>query len=121
MKHKLMCILWQAVGAMTPQRLVTSSIRRNTPACLDSKIHHNNLLNNILAKIQANHAGADDALMLDVHGFVSETNATNFFVVRKGVLITPHADACLPVLSHTAWSVWGVARSVQGVRCGFRV
>ena len=89
----------QAVGAMTPQRLVTSSIRRNTPACLDSKIHHNNLLNNILAKIQANHAGADDALMLDVHGFVSETNATNFFVVRKGVLITPHADACLPVSS----------------------
>jgi len=84
------------VGAMTPQRLVTSSIRRNTPSCLDSKIHHNNLLNNILAKIQANHAGADDALMLDVNGFVSETNATNFFIVRDGVLITPHADACLP-------------------------
>ena len=80
-------------------RLVTSAIRRNNPAFLDSKIHHNNLLNNILAKIQANHAGADDALMLDVHGFVSETNATNFFVVRKGVLITPHADACLPVSS----------------------
>jgi len=84
------------VGAMMPQRLISSSIRRNTPACLDSKIHHTNLLNNILAKIQANSAGVDDALMLDVHGFVSETNATNFFIVRKGVLITPHADACLP-------------------------
>jgi len=84
------------VGAMTPQRLISSSIRRNTPSCLDSKIHHNNLLNNILAKIQANNAGVDDALMLDVHGFVSETNATNFFIVRNGVLITPHADACLP-------------------------
>ena len=84
------------VGTMTPQRLITSSIRRNTPSCLDSKIHHNNLLNNILAKIQANHAGVDDALMLDLNGFVSETNACNFFIVRKGRLITPHADACLP-------------------------
>lgn len=76
--------------------LVTSSIRRNTPLHLDSKIHHNNLLNNILAKIEANLAGADDALMLDPHGFVSETNATNVFMVRNGELFTPHADACLP-------------------------
>lgn len=76
--------------------LVTSSIRRNAPQHLDSKIHHNNLLNNILAKIEANFAGADDALMLDVHGFVSETNATNVFMVRNGVLYTPYADACLP-------------------------
>ena len=77
-------------------RLITSAIRRNTPQCLDSKIHHNNLINNILAKIQANLAGVDDALMLDVNGFVSETNATNVFLVRQGVLLTPHADACLP-------------------------
>jgi len=76
--------------------LVTSSIRRNAPQHLDSKIHHNNLLNNILAKIEANFAGAGDALMLDVHGFVSETNATNVFMVRDGRLYTPHADACLP-------------------------
>jgi hypothetical protein len=86
----------KVVGGLSPQTLITSSIRRNTPACLDSKIHHCNLLNNILAKIQANMARADDALMLDVHGFVSETNATNFFIVKRGVLITPHADACLP-------------------------
>ncbi len=77
-------------------RLITSAVRRNTPACLDSKIHHNNLLNNILAKIQANLAGVDDALMLDVNGFLSETNATNVFLVRAGALLTPHADACLP-------------------------
>lgn len=76
--------------------LVTASVRRNSPQCLDSKIHHNNLLNNILAKIEANAAGADDALMLDVEGYVAETNATNVFLVRRGVLVTPTADHCLP-------------------------
>lgn len=77
-------------------RLITSTQRRNGPQFLDSKIHHNNLLNNILAKIQANVAGVDDAIMLDDHGFVSETNATNLFIVKKDVVLTPHADACLP-------------------------
>ncbi|MFK7957190.1 MAG: aminotransferase class IV [Lysobacterales bacterium] len=76
--------------------LITSAVRRNTSQCLDSKIHHNNLLNNILAKIQANVAGVDDALMLDVAGFISETNATNVFVVHGGQLLTPHADSCVP-------------------------
>lgn len=77
-------------------RLITSSGRRNSPQTLDSKIHHNNLLNNILAKIEANVAGVDDALMLDLYGYVSETNATNIFLVRRGVLLTSHADSCLP-------------------------
>jgi branched-chain amino acid aminotransferase len=77
-------------------RLVTSSWRRNPPQCLDSKIHHNNLLNNILAKIEANAAGADDAIMLDVEGFVAETNATNLFLAKRGALATPAADHCLP-------------------------
>ena len=77
-------------------RVVTSSIRRNTPSCLDSKIHHNNLLNNILAAIEANVANVDSAVMLDMHGFVSETNDTNIFLVRNGTLFTPFADACLP-------------------------
>ena len=77
-------------------RLVTSSVRRNPPQCLDSKIHHNNLLNNILAKIEADAAGVDDAVMLDVEGYVAETNATNLFLVRGGVLATPTADHCLP-------------------------
>ncbi len=76
--------------------LISSTIRRNTPQCLDSKIHHNNLLNNIMAKIEANLAGVDDAVMLDIDGFVAETNATNIFIVKKGVLKTPYADACLP-------------------------
>ncbi len=77
-------------------RLITSSTRRNTPQCLDSKIHHNNLINNILAKIEANHAGVDDALMLDIQGFVSETNATNVFLISGDSVLTPHADSCLP-------------------------
>ena len=77
-------------------RLITSAIRRNNPQFLDSKIHHNNLINNILAKIQAEQAGVDDAIMLDMAGFVSETNATNIFIVKRGTLLTPHADSCLP-------------------------
>lgn len=77
-------------------RLVTSGIRRNPPHCVDSKIHHNNLINNILAKIEANVAGVDDALMLDVEGYVAETNATNIFLVTQGVVATPLPDHCLP-------------------------
>jgi branched-chain amino acid aminotransferase len=76
--------------------IVTSTIRRNSPNHVDSKIHHNNLINNILAKIQANVAGADAALMLDDYGFLSELNGTNIFHVKHGTLYTPHADACLP-------------------------
>ena len=77
-------------------KLITSSIRRNSVQNLDSKIHHNNLINNILAKIEANYSGADDAVMLDNFGFVSETNATNIFMVKKNLLFTPNADSCLP-------------------------
>ena len=76
--------------------LVTSNIRRNSPLCMDSKIHHANLINNILAKIEANHAGADDAVMLDLNGFVAETNATNIFMIKNGIVITPYPKACLP-------------------------
>ncbi len=77
-------------------RLVTAAIRRNSPQCLDSAIHHNNLLNNILAKLEADAAGVDDAVMLDLRGFVAETNATNIFLVEHGELATPIADSCLP-------------------------
>lgn len=77
-------------------KLITSSIRRNNPQYLDSKIHHNNLLNNILAKIEANYAGVDGSVMLDMNGFLSETNSTNIFIVRNGKLLTPFADSCLP-------------------------
>lgn len=76
--------------------VITSSIRRNSPNNLDSKIHHNNLINNILAKIESNVAGADAALMLDNYGFAAELNGTNIFMTLKNVLYTPHATACLP-------------------------
>jgi branched-chain amino acid aminotransferase len=74
--------------------LITSTIRRFPPDCLDPKIHHCNLLQSILAKIQANVAGADDALMLDLRGFVAETNATHVFVVERGTVLTSHESAC---------------------------
>ena len=76
--------------------LITSSVRRNGPLTLDSKIHHNNLLNNILAKIEANHAGADAGLMLDRDGYVAEANGVNVFCIRGGEVLTPWADFCLP-------------------------
>jgi branched-chain amino acid aminotransferase len=77
-------------------KLIASAIRRNPAQCVDSKIHHNNLINNILAKIQANLSGVDDAIMLDLNGFVSETNATNIFMVRQQQVFTPLPDSCLP-------------------------
>jgi branched-chain amino acid aminotransferase group I len=77
-------------------KLVTSSVRRNSPMSVDSKIHHNNLINNILAKIEANNAGADAGLMLDKDGYVSEANGVNVFAIRRNVVYTPHADYCLP-------------------------
>ena len=74
--------------------LVTASVRRPSPDVLDPKIHSNNLLNSILAKIEANVAGADDALMLDGRGFLAETNATHLFLAAGGVLCTPTTAAC---------------------------
>lgn len=74
--------------------LITSSVRRTRPDSLDPKIHHNNLLTSILAKVEANVAGADDALMLDDNGFVAETNATHVFHVKDGVARTSTTRAC---------------------------
>jgi len=74
--------------------LITSKMRRPPPEVLDPQIHHANLLNSILAKIEANNAGADDALMLDLSGHVAETNATHVFVVRKGEVATSRVVAC---------------------------
>ncbi len=82
------------VYAKTGLTLITSKIRRPPPEILDPRIHHANLLNSILAKIEANNAAADDALMLDHNGFVAETNATNVFIVRKGDLATSRVVAC---------------------------
>ena len=74
--------------------LVTSSVRRHRADSLDPKIHHNNLLTSILAKIEANVAGADDALMLDDAGFIAETNATHVFHVSDGAVRTATTRAC---------------------------
>ena len=82
------------VYAKTGLSLITSKIRRPPPDVLDARIHHANLLNSILAKIEANNAGADDALMLDTRGFVAETNATHVFIVRNGELATSRVVAC---------------------------
>ena len=75
-------------------RLITSGIRRIPPDCVDQNIHSCNLINSILAKIQANAAGVDDALMLDLAGAVAETNATHVFVVHDGRVLTPRTTSC---------------------------
>ncbi|MFL6520520.1 MAG: aminotransferase class IV [Chthoniobacterales bacterium] len=82
------------VYAKTGLTLITSKMRRPPPEILDPRIHHANLLNSILAKIEANSAGADDALMLDTRGFVAETNATHVFIVRDNTVSTPRVLAC---------------------------
>src|SRR3954471_7311287 len=82
------------VYAKTGLTLIASKMRRPPPEVLDPRIHHANLLNSILAKIEANNAGADDALMLDVHGMIAETNATHIFIVRNGELATSRVIAC---------------------------
>src|SRR5438128_8540637 len=75
-------------------KLITATVRRPPPDVLDARIHHANLLNSILAKIEENNARADDALMLDTRGFIAETNATHVFIVRKGDLATSRVVAC---------------------------
>lgn len=82
------------VYAKTGLTLITSKMRRPPPEVLDPRIHHANLLNSILAKIDANNAGADDALMLDLSGHVAETNATHVFIVRNGEVATSRVVAC---------------------------
>ena len=77
-------------------RLITSSVRRHAPDSLDPKIHHNNLLTSILAKIEANVAGADDAVMLDSRGFIAETNATHLFMVLPADDLGPGGRASAP-------------------------
>ena len=83
-------------------KVLSTSQRRNGPQFLDSKIHHNNLLNNIIAKIQANIAGKDAGLMLDERGFVAELNGSNVFMVKDGKVYTPFAHACLPGITRNS-------------------
>lgn len=83
-------------------KVISTSQRRNSPQFLDSKIHHNNLLNNIIAKIQANVAGKDAGLMLDERGFVAELNGSNLFMIKDRKVFTPFAHACLPGITRNS-------------------
>src|SRR3954462_5360855 len=94
--------------------LVTSSVRRFPPDCLDPKIHHNNLIQSILAKLEANRAGADDAVMLDRDGFVAETNATHLFLASRGSIATPTTKACPEGITRA--TVLGLCRH-NGIAC----
>jgi branched-chain amino acid aminotransferase len=102
------------VYAKTGLSLITSKIRRPPPDVLDPRIHHANLLNSILAKIEANNAGADDALLLDMRGFVAETNATHVFIVRNSDVATSHVVACPEGITRaTVLEICGVEK----IRC----
>lgn len=75
--------------------LITSDFRRIPPQCLSPNIKSMNYLNNILAKVEANEHNADDALMLDIEGHASEASASNLFIVKDKILITPPTTSTL--------------------------
>jgi branched-chain amino acid aminotransferase len=77
-------------------KVVTSSYRRVPPQSLSPSIKSLNYLNNIMARVEANQYGADEALMLDIHGYVSEATADNFFIVRNHTVTTPWSSTNLP-------------------------
>ena len=76
-------------------RLFTVHVRRGYPDVQDPKLNSHSKLNCIMACIQATKAGADEALMLDPHGFVATCNSTHFFIVKKGAVWTSSGDYCL--------------------------
>ncbi|MCF6233062.1 MAG: D-amino acid aminotransferase [Rhodobacteraceae bacterium] len=82
-------------GLGRPIRLATVPHMRGLPMTQDPKLNSHSKLNCILACIAAEKAGADEALMLDTHGFVNTTNACNFFIVRKGAVWTSTGDYCM--------------------------
>jgi branched-chain amino acid aminotransferase len=103
--------------------LITSSIRRFAPDAMDPKIHHCNLIQSIMAKIEANCAGADDAVMLDPRGFLAETNATHVFIVtepRDGPIVeTSRCVACPEGITRLSTTVLGLCRA-HGIACAER-
>lgn len=98
---------------------ITSSIRRFPPDCLDPKIHHNNLIQSILAKIEANHAGADQALLLDKGGFIAEAHGTNVFFARRDTVFTSTTEACPEGITRRTilelCAAHGIEHEVRGV------
>ena len=83
-------------------KLFTVHVRRGDPAVQDQKLNSHSKLNCILASIQATQAGADEALMLDPHGFVATCNSTHFFIVRKGEVWTSSGKYCLGGITRSA-------------------
>lgn len=79
----------------TGVNLFTSTVRRGSPDYLDPRLNCHSKLHEVIALIQAQVAGADEALMLDIHGFVSTCNATNFFIVRSDELWTSTGQYCM--------------------------
>ncbi|MCB1123855.1 MAG: aminotransferase class IV, partial [Verrucomicrobiae bacterium] len=79
----------------TGVRLFTSAIRRGSPDYLDPRLNCHSKLHEVIALSQALRAGADEALMLDIHGFVSTCNATNFFIVRHDEVWTSSGNYCM--------------------------
>lgn len=77
-------------------KAIVASTRARPPDTLSPSIKSLNYLNNIMARIEANYAGADEAIMLDTHGFVAEGTADNVFIVKRGQLLTPPTLSCLP-------------------------
>ena len=76
-------------------RLFTSTVRRGSPDYLDPRLNCHSKLHEVIALTQALNAGADEALMLDIHGFVSTCNATNFFIVRSDEVWTSTGQYCM--------------------------
>lgn len=97
-----------------PIRLATVPHMRGLPMTQDPKLNSHSKLNCILACIAAEKAGADEALMLDVHGFVNTTNACNFFIVRKGAVWTSTGDYCMNGI--TRQKVIDICRA-EGIPC----
>jgi len=97
-----------------PQRLFTVHVHRGAPDVQDPKLNSHSKLNCILACIQANVAGADEALMLDPEGFVATCNSTHFFVIRDGVVMTSDGRYCLGGI--TRGHVIELCRSL-GIEC----
>ena len=97
-----------------PIRLATVPHVRGLPMTQDPKLNSHSKLNCILALIAAEKAGADEALMLDIHGFVNTTNACNFFIVKKGVVWTSTGDYCMNGI--TRQKVIDLCR-VNGIEC----
>src|SRR3989304_1897744 len=95
-------------------RLVTSSSRRVPPQSLSPSIKSLNYLNQIMARIEANQYGADEALMLDIHGHVSEASAGNFFIVQNHGIVTPPTQPTRPGVTREVFLELAEELGVQG-------